>query len=93
MHGIRELRKERLVRGDAAEDQVVTSSCITDSRLHAGLARVDFFVSRADGALYVNEVNTLPGFTAVSRCQPENSTRNVNPINDEPSGYPQTDDF
>ena len=32
----------------------------------AGLARVDFFLSRQDGALYVNEVNTLPGFTAVS---------------------------
>ena len=32
----------------------------------AGLARVDFFLSRTDGALYVNEVNTLPGFTAVS---------------------------
>jgi D-alanine-D-alanine ligase len=32
----------------------------------AGLARIDFFLSRADGALYVNEVNTLPGFTAVS---------------------------
>jgi D-alanine-D-alanine ligase len=32
----------------------------------AGLARVDFFLSRSDGALYVNEVNTLPGFTAVS---------------------------
>ncbi len=32
----------------------------------AGLARVDFFVERTTGALYVNEVNTLPGFTAVS---------------------------
>jgi D-alanine-D-alanine ligase len=32
----------------------------------AGLARVDFFLSRSDGALYVNEVNTIPGFTAVS---------------------------
>jgi D-alanine-D-alanine ligase len=32
----------------------------------AGLARVDFFLSRGDGALYVNEVNTLPGFTAIS---------------------------
>jgi D-alanine-D-alanine ligase len=29
----------------------------------AGLARVDFFVDRRDGALYVNEVNTMPGFT------------------------------
>ena len=32
----------------------------------AGLARVDFFLDRGDGALYVNEVNTLPGFTAGS---------------------------
>jgi len=32
----------------------------------AGLARVDFFLSRGEGALYVNEVNTIPGFTAVS---------------------------
>jgi len=32
----------------------------------AGLARVDFFLSRGEGALYVNEVNTLPGFTAIS---------------------------
>jgi D-alanine-D-alanine ligase len=31
----------------------------------AGLARVDFFLG-ADGALYVNEINTLPGFTAIS---------------------------
>lgn len=30
-----------------------------------GLARVDFFVA-ADGALYVNEVNTMPGFTNIS---------------------------
>jgi D-alanine-D-alanine ligase len=32
----------------------------------AGMARVDFFVGRGDGALYVNEVNTIPGFTAIS---------------------------
>jgi D-alanine-D-alanine ligase len=32
----------------------------------AGMARVDFFLDRRTGALYVNEVNTLPGFTAVS---------------------------
>jgi D-alanine-D-alanine ligase len=31
----------------------------------AGLARVDFFLS-AGGELYVNEINTLPGFTAIS---------------------------
>lgn len=31
----------------------------------SGLARVDFFLSE-DGALYVNEVNTMPGFTNIS---------------------------
>ncbi len=31
----------------------------------SGLARVDFFLSR-EGDLYVNEINTLPGFTAIS---------------------------
>jgi D-alanine-D-alanine ligase len=31
----------------------------------AGLARVDFFLS-AGGELYVNEINTMPGFTAIS---------------------------
>jgi D-alanine-D-alanine ligase len=32
----------------------------------AGLARVDFLLSRDDGRLLVNEVNTLPGFTEIS---------------------------
>jgi D-alanine-D-alanine ligase len=32
----------------------------------AGMARVDFFLDRDTGALYVNEVNTIPGFTAIS---------------------------
>lgn len=32
----------------------------------AGLARVDFLLDRESGALYVNEVNTMPGFTPVS---------------------------
>jgi D-alanine-D-alanine ligase len=32
----------------------------------AGMARVDFFLDDSDGALYLNEVNTIPGFTAIS---------------------------
>jgi D-alanine-D-alanine ligase len=31
-----------------------------------GMARVDFFLDRQTGELYFNEVNTLPGFTAIS---------------------------
>ena len=32
----------------------------------AGLARVDFFLEAGTGRPYVNEINTLPGFTAIS---------------------------
>lgn len=31
-----------------------------------GLARVDFFIDKQSGALLLNEVNTLPGFTSIS---------------------------
>lgn len=32
----------------------------------SGLARVDFFVRHSDGAVLLNEPNTLPGFTSIS---------------------------
>jgi D-alanine-D-alanine ligase len=32
----------------------------------AGMSRVDFLLSRRDGAIYVNEINTIPGFTTIS---------------------------
>jgi len=32
----------------------------------AGMSRVDFLLSRADNALFVNEINTIPGFTTIS---------------------------
>jgi D-alanine-D-alanine ligase len=32
----------------------------------AGMARVDFLVSRTTGQIVVNEVNTIPGFTTIS---------------------------
>jgi D-alanine-D-alanine ligase len=32
----------------------------------AGLARVDFFYEEATGEVFINEINTLPGFTATS---------------------------
>ena len=32
----------------------------------SGLARVDFFLEHGTGKLYVNEINTLPGFTSIS---------------------------
>ena len=32
----------------------------------SGLARVDFFLEKETGQVYINEVNTLPGFTQIS---------------------------
>lgn len=31
-----------------------------------GMARVDFFLERGSGALYLNELNTIPGLTSIS---------------------------
>ena len=32
----------------------------------SGMARVDFLMSEGDGRTYINEVNTIPGFTTIS---------------------------
>jgi D-alanine-D-alanine ligase len=32
----------------------------------AGLARVDFLLSRQTNTLFINEINTMPGFTTIS---------------------------
>ena len=31
-----------------------------------GFARVDFFIDRHNGEIYLNEINTIPGFTKYS---------------------------
>jgi D-alanine-D-alanine ligase len=32
----------------------------------SGMARVDFFLEKDDERIYLNEVNTIPGFTSIS---------------------------
>ena len=32
----------------------------------SGLSRVDFFIDRETGDIYINEINTMPGFTSIS---------------------------
>ncbi|WP_438695842.1 hypothetical protein [Treponema endosymbiont of Eucomonympha sp.] len=32
----------------------------------AGLARVDFFLERGTDSVFLNEINTMPGFTPIS---------------------------
>ncbi|HEX6853356.1 MAG TPA: D-alanine--D-alanine ligase family protein [Candidatus Polarisedimenticolaceae bacterium] len=53
---------------DAATAQRVRTLAIEAFRALdlAGLARVDFFLENGSGKLFVNEVNTLPGFTPIS---------------------------
>jgi D-alanine-D-alanine ligase len=50
-----------------------TASSIRDLAIRAftsigasGMARVDFFLERTTGEVFVNEINTIPGFTAMS---------------------------
>jgi D-alanine-D-alanine ligase len=47
---------------DRVRELAVASFVATDCE---GMARVDFFV-RPDGEVVVNELNTIPGFTATS---------------------------
>ena len=46
-------------KASRAVDAFISSEC-------EGLARVDFFVRASDGEVIVNELNTMPGFTATS---------------------------
>jgi D-alanine-D-alanine ligase len=56
-----------------AELDAATLARVRDLALRAyralecsGMARVDFFLDRRSGELFVNELNTLPGFTSIS---------------------------
>jgi D-alanine-D-alanine ligase len=44
------------------EDAVRVFQCVECS----GMARVDFFLERRTGKIFVNEINTIPGFTSIS---------------------------
>jgi D-alanine-D-alanine ligase len=50
-------------QADDVRRQAITAFEAIDG---AGLARVDFLMSRSSGRLFVNEINTLPGFTTIS---------------------------
>ncbi len=52
-----EAARRRIMR--AAESAYAAVRC-------EGMARVDFFLERRSGELFVNEINTIPGFTSIS---------------------------
>jgi D-alanine-D-alanine ligase len=52
---------------DAMRAEVQRQSLAAFSAIDgSGLARVDFLLSRSTGTLYLNEINTMPGFTTIS---------------------------
>ncbi|MEG1932051.1 MAG: D-alanine--D-alanine ligase family protein, partial [Pygmaiobacter sp.] len=55
-----ELSPEKLCEVQSVAVRAYKLLCCT------GLARADFFVERATGKVLLNEINTLPGFTAIS---------------------------
>lgn len=55
----------KLTPVEMARVQVLATTAFTALEC-SGLARVDFFLDRASGEFYFNEINTLPGFTAIS---------------------------
>lgn len=53
--------------GEGLEQEVKELSVKAFKAVEAsGLARVDFFLSQDEEALYINEINTMPGFTSIS---------------------------
>ncbi len=58
------------IPADLTEEQVKEVQHLSLEAFRAidcsGMARVDLFLSRATGTFYVNEINTIPGFTEIS---------------------------
>ena len=59
-----------LIPASLTDDELQRVKTIAEKAYRAldcsGLARVDFFIDKKDGTLYLNEINTLPGFTSIS---------------------------
>ena len=66
----RDDKAKLIVPADLPEDAAETLRKLAVDVFHvcgvAGMARVDFFLERGSGRVLVNEINTLPGFTAIS---------------------------
>ena len=58
------------IPADLASDQVAEVQRLAIAAFRAidaaGMSRVDFLLSRATGSIYLNEINTIPGFTTIS---------------------------
>lgn len=55
----------KLDAGQTAEIQRLAVECYKATGCE-GMSRVDFLMEKATGKLYINELNTIPGFTSIS---------------------------
>lgn len=59
-----------VVPADLSAEQVVEVQRLAIEAFRAvdaaGMSRVDFLLARATGSIFVNEINTIPGFTTIS---------------------------
>ena len=64
----RESRLEIPANIDAEKAEEIRSLAVRAFRAidGAGLARVDFFLEKGSGKIWINEINTMPGFTPIS---------------------------
>lgn len=53
---------------DEAKSSLIKETALKAYRVlnASGMARVDFFIDRTSGDIYLNEINTIPGFTDIS---------------------------
>ena len=61
-------RLEIPARIDAAKSEQIRNMALRcfNAIDGSGMARVDFFLERKTGKIWVNEINTIPGFTPIS---------------------------
>lgn len=59
-----------VIPADITEEQAITIQDLAKKAFKAidgkGLSRVDFFIEDTTGYIFINEINTLPGFTNIS---------------------------
>jgi len=55
----------RLTAAQTAEVRRLAVACFQATGCE-GMARVDFLLEKATGRIYINEINTIPGFTSIS---------------------------
>lgn len=65
-----ELDSKLIVPAELSQDKIREIRTLAEKAYQvlgcSGMARVDFFLKKPEGKIYLNEINTIPGFTSIS---------------------------